>query len=47
MGLDSNEKILADHNDVFADIFNVFLYDGKRQLKVKFNPKVNSFKNDL
>ena len=33
MGLDSNEKILADHNDVFADIFNVFLYDGKRVIR--------------
>ena len=29
MGLDANEKILADYNDVFADIMNVLLYDGK------------------
>lgn len=33
MGLDSNEKILADYNDVFADIMNVFLYDGERIIK--------------
>ncbi|MBO6088949.1 MAG: Rpn family recombination-promoting nuclease/putative transposase [Lachnospiraceae bacterium] len=33
MGLDSNEKILADHNDVFADIMNVFLYGGKRVIR--------------
>ena len=30
MGLDSNEKLLADYNDVFADIMNVFLYDGEQ-----------------
>ena len=33
MGLDSNEKILTDYNDVFADIMNVFLYGGKRVIK--------------
>ena len=33
MGLDLNEKILVDYNDVFADIMNVFLYDGKRVIK--------------
>jgi len=25
----------------------MFLYDGKRQLKIKFNPKVSSFKNTI
>lgn len=30
MGLDANEKILADYNDVFADIMNVFLFGGKQ-----------------
>lgn len=34
-------------NDITADFEDMFLYDGKRQLKVRFNPKVNSFKNDL
>jgi hypothetical protein len=33
MGLDLIEKILIDYNDVFADIMNVFLYDGKRVIK--------------
>ena len=33
MGLDSNEKILVDYNDVFADIMNVFLYNGERVIK--------------
>lgn len=30
MRLDANEKILADYNDVFADIMNVFLFGGKQ-----------------
>jgi len=25
----------------------MFLYDGTRQLKIRFNPQVSSFKNDL
>lgn len=33
MGLDSNEKLLADYNDVFADIMNVFLYGGKQVIR--------------
>ncbi len=33
MSLDSSEKLLADYNDVFADIMNVFLYDGERVIK--------------
>ena len=31
--MDSTEKILADYNDVFADIMNVFLYEGERVIK--------------
>ena len=31
-------------NYVMADYEDMFLYDGKRQLKLKFNPKVSSFK---
>ena len=30
-----------------ADFEDMFLYDGKRQLKIRFNPKVNSFKNTV
>ena len=40
----NNEPV---YNDITADFEDMFLYDGKRQLKVRFNPKVNSFKNDL
>jgi hypothetical protein len=29
---------------IFADFEDSFLFDGKRQLKIKFNPKVQSFK---
>lgn len=35
------------YNDIIADFEDMFLYDGKRQLKIRFNPKVSSFKNDL
>ena len=27
---DVTEKLLADYNDVFADIVNVLLFDGKK-----------------
>ena len=30
-----------------ADFEDMFLYDGERQLKIRFNPKVSSFKNTL
>ena len=33
MALDASEKILADYNDVFADIMNVFLFGGKQVIK--------------
>lgn len=32
---------------VFADFEDMFLSDGDRQLKIRFNPKVSSFKNDV
>ena len=34
-------------NKVRADFEHMFLYDGERQLKIKFNPKVSSFKTTL
>ncbi len=43
-GLHSN-RILSD--PVMADFEDMFLYDGERQLKVRFNPNVQSFKNDI
>jgi len=32
---------------VYADFEDAFLYDGKRQLKIRYNPKVSSFKNNI
>lgn len=49
---DSNLNIKISNNlpivrEVFVDFEDMFLYDGTKQLKIRFNPKVNSFKNDL
>ena len=35
-------KIVSDY--ITADFEDIFLYDGEKQLKIKFNPKVSSFK---
>jgi hypothetical protein len=40
-----SNRILS--NTVYADFEDAFLFDGKRQLKIKYNPKVSSFKKDL
>lgn len=40
-GLYSN-RILSDY--VYSDFEDAFLYDGKRQLRIRYNPKVASFK---
>ena len=32
---------------IYVDFEHAFLYDGDRQLKIKYNPKVASFKNDV
>ena len=34
-------------NIVYADFEDCFLYDGNKQLKIRFNPKVASFKTNL
>ena len=34
-------------NKIYADFEDAFLYDGERQLRIRFNPKVSTFKNDL
>lgn len=34
-------------NEVYVDFEDAFLFDGKRQLKIRYNPKVSSFKNDI
>ena len=43
-GLYSN-KIIS--NEVYASFDDAFLWDGKRQLKLRFNPKVSSFKTNI
>lgn len=34
-------------NKIYADFEDAFLFDGERQLRIRFNPKVSTFKNDL
>lgn len=43
-GIISNRLI---SNEVIADFEDLFILDGTRQLKVKFNPKVSSFKENI
>ena len=43
-GLYSN-RILS--KIIYSDFEDAFLFDGKRQLKIKYNPKVSSLKKDL
>lgn len=40
-----SDKVLIKNEFVCLDFEDSFLYDGKRQLKIRFNPKVSSFKN--
>lgn len=45
-----NENITSNRIEsveVYADFEHAFLYDGQRQLKIKYNPKVASFKNNV
>lgn len=46
----NDEKMYS--NKIYSNIIDaafedIFLYDGERQLKVKYNPKITSFKNTL
>ncbi len=43
-GITSN-KIISQ--PIQVDFEHAYLYDGQRQLKIKFNPKVNNFKNTV
>ena len=40
-----SDRILS--NEVFVDFEDAFLFDGERQLKIKYNPKVSSFKTTI
>ena len=52
-GLYSNRLLNVDNVEdknpieVLADFEDAFLYDGERQLKIRFNPKVSSFKTTI
>lgn len=43
-GLYTNRK---KSNVIYADFEDIFLYDGTRQLKLRFNPQVSNFKTQL
>lgn len=40
-----SDRIIS--NEIEADFEDMFLYDGMRQLKIRFNPKVTTYKKDL
>lgn len=40
-----SERVLSQ--EVFADFEHAFLYDGIRQFKIKFDPKITNFKNNI
>ncbi len=43
-GLFSN-RMIAVEDAILVDFVDAFLFDGKRQLKIRFNPKISSFKS--
>ena len=42
-----SNRLSAFNGKVKVDFVDAFLYDGKYQLKIQFNPKVSSFKNNI
>lgn len=40
-----SERLLSEK--ITADFEDSFLFDGERQLKIRFNPKISSFKTDI
>ena len=44
---EDDQLIKTDNTDIVTDFEDMFLFDGERQLKVRFNPKVSSFKTVL
>ena len=40
-----SDRILS--NEILVDFEDAFLFDGERQLKIKYNPKVSSFKTTI
>ena len=44
LGLHSNKMV---SNKVLINFEDIFLFDGERQLKIRFNPKISSFKSTV
>lgn len=45
-----NDKITSNRlesDEIYVDFEHAYLFDGERQLKIKYNPKVTSFKNTV
>lgn len=42
-----SNRLNAFNGKVKVDFVDAFLYDGKKQLKIQFNPKISSFKNNI
>ena len=42
-----SDRLLNVEGEIQADFEDAFLYDGERQLKIRFNPKVSSFKSTI
>jgi hypothetical protein len=40
-----SNRILS--NEIYADFEDAFLYDGQRQLCIRFNPKVSTYKRNI
>jgi hypothetical protein len=40
-----SDRIIS--NSTFADFEDAFLYDGEKQLRIRYNPKVSSIKNNI
>ena len=46
-GLCYESDVNVKENYIKADFEDMFLFDGERQLRIRFNPKVSTFKNDI
>ena len=42
-----SNRLNAKNGKIKVDFIDAFLFDGKRQLKIQFNPKISSFKNNV
>lgn len=40
-------NVYKDSEEIEIDFEDIFLYDGKKQLKIRFNPKISGFKSNI